>query len=235
MKSYLISFGSKGYEGTLNNLKNSASNYFDEIITYGEKDIVELQEKFPKHFSDKRGFGYWLWKPYLMLKTLKEKMSENDIIFYTDATVNFVNTPKKLLEIVEKEEIILFSSCYKNNQWVKYDTFYLMDCLEEKYVKGEHANCAFVGLKKNEKTISFLEEFFSTCSNYDIISDAPNKYGINFDGFGDNRHDQSIISLMAIKHNIILHRDPSQWGENQKNLFTNSDYPTIIRHHRLKY
>jgi hypothetical protein len=235
MKNFLISFGSKGYEGTLNTLKQSAINYFDEVIIYNENDITELREKLPEHFNAGRGFGYWVWKPYLLLKTMKEKMVDNDTIFYIDSTTNFITSPEKILEITQNDDIVLFSSCYVNNGWTRYDTFYLMDCLGEKYVNGEHSHGAFMVFKKTKKSLSFLEEFLNNCSNYQIISDASNKYGVNFKEFKDHRHDQSILSLMAIKHGIQLHRDPSQWGENQKNLFTNSDYPTIIRHHRLKY
>ena len=33
--------------------------------------------------ANKRGYGYWLWKPYLIMKTL-EQMNDNDILVYAD-------------------------------------------------------------------------------------------------------------------------------------------------------
>jgi len=113
MKKYLISFGSKGYENTLTNLRNSASPFFDEIILYNENNITELKDLYPKHFEGGRGFGYWLWKPYLILKTLNN-IKDDDIIMYTDATINFVNNPLSLFNLLANKDIILFSNEYKN-------------------------------------------------------------------------------------------------------------------------
>lgn len=39
MNKYLISFGSNGYQNTLNDLKTSAVLFFNDIFIYGENDI----------------------------------------------------------------------------------------------------------------------------------------------------------------------------------------------------
>jgi hypothetical protein len=137
MKNFLITFGSKGYEGTLNKLKQSAHSYFDDVIVYNENDVETLKKDLPEHFNNGRGYGYWTWKPYLLLKTMEEKMNDDDVVFYIDSTTNFIGSPEKILNIAQDSDICLFSSCYKNNEWTRYDTFYLMDCLESKYITNE--------------------------------------------------------------------------------------------------
>lgn len=56
--------------------------------------IEDVEESYRAKYSDilaiKRGFGLWLWKPYLIKKTALEA-NENDIIFYCDSGTFFVN------------------------------------------------------------------------------------------------------------------------------------------------
>ncbi len=48
-------------------------NFKGEIISYGDKDLdLEFREKHKSLLSFNRGYGYWIWKPYLILKTLLE-------------------------------------------------------------------------------------------------------------------------------------------------------------------
>jgi hypothetical protein len=234
MKKYLISFGSKGYENTLTNLRNSASPFFDEIILYNENNITELKDLYPKHFEGGRGFGYWLWKPYLILKTLNN-IKDDDIIMYTDATINFVNNPLSLFNLLANKDIILFSNEYKNSQFTKYDTFHELDALDEKFTNGKHVNAAVILIKKTVNSLIFVEEYLNFCKNFKIISDEPNTNGINFSDFIDHRHDQSILSILSIKNQIELYKDPTQWGDKHNELFTNSHYGVILNHHRKKY
>ena len=88
--------------------------------------------------------------------------------------------------------------------------------------------------------------------NKNILTDIPNACGLsNLPEFKDHRHDQSILSLLAKKHNVEMFRDPSQWGNphkrpsaRQKNEmlpfpysdepFLNSPYGTLLNHHRRR-
>ena len=55
----------------------------------------------------KRGAGYWLWKPYIILRELY-LASEGDIIVYSDAAVDFVANISHLTKLTEKQDIIVF-------------------------------------------------------------------------------------------------------------------------------
>ena len=66
-------------------------------------DITYLSEKFRHtHFAiltKRRGGGYWLWKPYIILKTLIERMSDDDLFMYQDADSYLVNDAGPLLKL----------------------------------------------------------------------------------------------------------------------------------------
>lgn len=48
---------------------------FDEIIVYTGNNLKEDTEFWNKHsefiLNNRRGFGYWLWKPYIIKKQWK--------------------------------------------------------------------------------------------------------------------------------------------------------------------
>ena len=60
----------------------------------------------------------------------------------------------------------------------------------------------------------------------------------NYEGFIENRHDQTIWSLLTKKHGILSFRDPSQYGDGAKEKEYSDDvrirsrYPMIIDSHR---
>lgn len=85
-KKIFITYGNKLYYESLQRIKEQASSVgcFDKIITYTDAD---LPEEICNHslMQYKRGGGYWLWKPYFILKTLLEVAQEGDIVVYSDA------------------------------------------------------------------------------------------------------------------------------------------------------
>jgi hypothetical protein len=72
----------------------------------------------------------------------------------------------------------------------------------------------------------------------------------NLQSFKDHRHDQSILSILAVKHNLEIFRDPSRWGNAHKmpefrekgeflesgdyadKIYYNSPYATLLDHYR---
>lgn len=210
MKKVLIFFGSKEYNESKKRLFNSAKKYFDEIIAYDEKDIdIEFYNANITIFKDRRGWGYWLWKPYFILKTLQQ-LSENDLCFYADATSVFISSPDILFDKCQTNEgIVLFENAhFKNYQWTKGDCFYLMDLRSERYIYGKQVDAAFQIYKKNKRSLLFVNEYLKNCTNYNIISDTPNEFCENHPDFKDHRHDQSVLSLLAIKHEVTLVKSP---------------------------
>jgi hypothetical protein len=104
----------------------------------------------------------------------------------------------------------------------------MMDCDDEKYYNAPQVDASYQVYKKTDKVMEFLEEYKKFCSNENIISDLPNITKGNLQGFIDHRHDQSVLSLLAAKHNIPLLPEPSEWG----NYLTDRPYPQLFWHHR---
>ena len=100
-KKYFITFGGGGqnYIDAGNRLINQINNteLFDKTILYTDIDLKNDSEFWNKHsnfiLKNKKGFGYWLWKPYIIKKTIAQ-MKDGDILLYLDAGCEF-NIKKK--------------------------------------------------------------------------------------------------------------------------------------------
>lgn len=234
MKKHLVSFATENFYNSQKILNDSAiNNGVDVIHSYTPNDI---DEQFVTKHNDiinnfrNRGAGYWLFKPYIILKVLNE-CDFGDYVIYVDSGINFIDNINKILDMIT-DDIILFN-CHGhiNKTYTKRDCFYYMNCDEDMYVDGNHTNAAIQIYKKTNKSLDFLNSYLYWCCNKNVITDNSNECGLpNYKEFVDHRHDQSILSLLSIKHNIKLHRDPTQYG----NQFLENDYPQIFNHHRSR-
>ena len=70
----------------------------DEHYSFGPDDLdKDFREKNKDILSNTRGNGYWLWKSYIINKTIIEKLNDGDYLIYTDAAMIFMNTSYLLI------------------------------------------------------------------------------------------------------------------------------------------
>ena len=207
-KTWLISYGSDGvgpagiHVQNESNLMMSASMYqvFDVMIPYQFHNIEpEYYEKHKEILSQKRGAGYWLWKPYLILKTL-EMMPENDVLVWLDSSVVLGEGIYEVLKLVEKDDIILFYH-HKNRGYTK-------KILVDKIFNGDKTfldKAQFAGgyifLRNNPKTRKFVEEWLHYSEDPELFTDIPSID--EYPDFKDHRHDQSILTAVYYQHGLL--------------------------------
>jgi hypothetical protein len=108
-----------------------------------------------------------------------------------------------------------------------------MGCDAPKYWNALMTNGAISLWINNDENIKILNEWLIYNRDIRILGDDPNMCGLpNFMEFKDHRHDQSVLSLLCAKYNFEIFRDPTQWGNEEINLFTNSPYSQLFNHHR---
>lgn len=70
----------------------------DKVISYSPKDIdMEFRKKNASILSQDRGNGFWLWKPYIIKKTL-DSLHENDYLIYLDSGAFYMNNVQYLIK-----------------------------------------------------------------------------------------------------------------------------------------
>lgn len=189
--------------------KTAMENGFDLSKPFGASDLdpTFVQDNL-YILSHPRGAGYWLWKPYLILRTLKI-MGDSDWLMYTDSGMYFVRNPWDWIisheDQIGDKGIATFGVCGKNRQFTKRDAFILMGLDTPEYTDSDQRMASVFVCKKTPFSVSFVEEWLSYGRDPRIITDLPNTQGLpNYPEFRDHRHDQSIMSLLCIKHGTFL-------------------------------
>ena len=185
---------------------------FDKVISYNRSNIdTVFLDKNSDVLNRERGAGYWLWKPYFILKTLDES-NDGDFVFYSDSASYFIDSIEPLIEICKKDirgitlfrypHIVLSAYC-------KRDAFIYSDCDTEEYHNGKVWISGFQLYRKCKESVDFVRDVLKYSCDPRIITDDPCVCGLpNFADFRENRHDQSVLSLMAIKHKISPYKGP---------------------------
>jgi hypothetical protein len=223
-KKYLCAFADSERWRNLERFKRQAENMrvYDQICIYNEND---LDVEFRKHFSDKlvpsRLFGYAVWKPQIILQTL-EKMNEGDILQYTDAGCHLnkggVERLNEYFEMTNISEIGMlgFENKIPDNlklnslpldlpekYWTKGDLFDYFNVRHKKEIyESNQIGTGIFFVKKTTQNISIIREFLQVYyDDFSLVDDTSSK-SPNFEGFIENRHDQSVFSLIAKKYHI---------------------------------
>jgi len=184
------------------------SGFFNTIDIYNEENCpgIEKYSEFIK--NSERGYGYWIWKPLVILDMMN-KYKENSIIIYADSGfvitrnnstvklfnkyINDVNThPSHRLGFLD--ELIQY-------QVTKQDLYEYMglDADEYKNTKQIHAGIQY--LLNNSENRKLIEEWLEIMNvdNHHLLDDTPSK-SKNHPNFKFHLHDQSILGLLKKKY-----------------------------------
>lgn len=221
----------------------------DFVFEFTPKDLDdEFVRMNASILEKKRGAGLWLWKPYVINKALS-MINDGDYLIYSEAASIYTNKIQFLIDalILAKQDIMVFGLPLISKQWTKKETFLRMNCNGKGFEEGNQISASFIMLKKSKKSVEFIKEYLDTCCDEIAISSEQFDLSIvNPPDFLAHREDQSIFSILCMKHSIESFRDPSQLGKrpweyigSQDFLYnpikyTNSPYPTIFQHTRKK-
>jgi len=217
---YFITFGgpTSNYHNAVNRIckQSEEFNVFDKIIGLTEKDLNNDTEFFNKHHTfienNSRGYGYWLWKSYIVKKQL-EVMNDNDILVYADAgCVMNVNGKQRLLEYFEMVNnnygILSFEMDHLEKTWTKMDIFQHLDGY--KYLETGQLIATIFIIKKCKHSVDLVNKWYDNCCIYNLIDDSSSQLN-NDVSFIENRHDQSIWSIIRKKYGSIIINDETYY------------------------
>lgn len=204
-KIWHISYASNGvHKQNQTNLVSSAAMHqiFDVIIPYQPHHIdPQYYEAHQNILSQKRGAGYWLWKPYFILKTLKI-MPENDILVYTDSSGVFRDGIYKLLDIMKDNNILVFPNFHSNRSNIKREVIRRIANDDSSLLDKVQLDGSLILIKNNEKTRAIIQQWLHFCEIPSLLTDIPSDN--EYPDFKDHRHDQAILS-------VIYHKNPEDF------------------------
>jgi hypothetical protein len=187
-------------------------------------------------FSQPRGAGcYWLFKPYIIYKAMiQPSTNEGDIIVYSDAGVEFVNSVRHIIDRMD-EDIFFFTNTFKQVEWTKgiiMDTI-LPEWRDGRYDDRMQVQASNIFIRVNDRTKKFFKEYLTYCQLPGLIDDSESPTP-NYPTFAENRHDQSILCALQIKYGYKLHWFPTETAHHIHHHTPDDNYPVLFRHHRLR-
>lgn len=207
MKTWFLSFADHRFK-SVDLIRQEAKKIgvFDNIIT-GDQQLFEkwYRLKYKERFKD-RGYGYWQWKSYLIRRVM-DRMEEGDVLLYTDAGCRInANGKTRLIEyfdIVKQSSggILLFNQHYPETEYTKGDVFQYFGVTDNPaYTQHGQVAGGIILISKKRSSQQFIDELYYIChNNYNLIDDSTSK-SPNTPDFKEHRHDQSIVSLLAVKY-----------------------------------
>jgi len=235
-KPVLVTFGEGGFfhKSKFRLAKEAIlSDFFSRVVCL---DKVFLSEKFKekvKNLDHTRGYGYWFWKPYCVLKTL-ETLSENEILIWADAGCSINPLGKKrlnfYLDMLEQDSKIMLGFTMANTiQWTKRDLYVYTNTDYEFYHNSPLTIATIHFWKRTDETIDFLNHWYELALIDHLIDDSES-IEKNYDQYIEHRHDQSILSLLCLKNVnkcVFIHKVPYYQDFNGDTI-KNDNEPILI-------
>jgi len=182
-------------------------NIFTETILYTSEYLKNELDYWDQHSKfineNKKGYGYWLWKPFVILKTM-ETMNDGDILLYLDCgcelSCDRKNNLLKYIDIVKTDKIIGTKTCIERD-WNKMDLIEKLNMNKPEYLNTNQRQGGTNLFLVCEETRNLVNEWYKLGCEYHNIDDSPSIIR-NLNSFREHRHDQSIFSLLTKKYNI---------------------------------
>lgn len=204
---YFLTFGAgqQGYIDAAKRLQAEAEStgIFHRAFNVGEsnlrgdKSFWERHEKFIE--ENPRGYGYWIWKPYIILKVL-EGLAEGDILIYADAGCEFdmrlVNMIPRIGPVLARKKILGVLGISNDITHTKSSVSNILGLVGLPTMRLGHIQAGLLYIHKCDETIRFIQKWYDKCClDPHMIDDSPSRLP-NHKEFKEHRHDQSVFNIL---------------------------------------
>lgn len=222
---WFLTFADSRMRPTLSRIERQAR----QMGVFGEHICAWTEDDLDPDFRDRmkerlifgtRGFGYWCWKPQIILQLLRQ-IPEGDVVLYADAGCHLnrkgLGRLCEYFDLAVQHGIVGFQSrslgegsrfdkrCHflPERDWTKMDLLRYFGVSSNRDVLDSGQFAGGVMLFRNERnSLKFLREFLDVYyQRFDLCDDSPSRTQ-NLPGFRENRHDQSVFSLLAKLHGV---------------------------------
>jgi hypothetical protein len=203
--------GSVNYHGAGLELCKQArqSGLFARVVCYTELDLqadVAFWQRFGTFINaNARGFGYWLWKPYVIGKELAG-MADDAVLLYLDAGCRIDPAHRASLrgqfERLTLTPLLCAPPCQSIGQWTKRDLLALFNADMRVVHDRPMYQAGVLVMRKCPAVLACMADWWQVCSQYlHLLDDTPSRGGEHV-FYKENRHDQSVLNLCLLRHGL---------------------------------
>jgi hypothetical protein len=223
-KIQFISYGNKKFNNAKARIKNQAieTNWFDSVKVYEPDDLTqEFKKKYKDILEMPRGGGYWIWKLDIIKQELN-KINDNDILIYCDAgcvvNKNGETIFRGYIDMLNNNDksIISFEQNGLEKVWTVKEIFNYFEIDINSNIGKSGQLLGGIILMRKTKHIDNIFDKYKNILEYDryLFTDKYNNEQQDLT-FRENRHDQSIFSIIRKIYGSIIIKDET--NKNHKN------------------
>lgn len=200
-RKVFVTYGNEKYYKSLQRIKKEAetTGRFDEIRIFTDKDLPAYITNH-ELFKFSRGGGYWLWKPWVVLETMKD-MDDEDILVFSDSGSMIYDHKEwdKWFDIMNHKSSIFFFYSGLVEQWSRkniLDYFHNVKKFNEFY---QLMSGLFL-LRISSRYL--IDEWYQLMFDHPelVIDVDKNEKSKESPRFIENRHDQAVLSGIVYSH-----------------------------------
>lgn len=231
---YLCSYASGPFVSAVARVRKEAQamSVFTDIFLYGYNDLEETfrQQHGAWMSSQHKGHGYWIWKPQVILQTLR-RVPENAVVLYMDIGCSLVASGRtrfnEYVDMVKAHpsNVLVFSlePIHPEARWNKADVLHLFDV----DINSPQVQAGIDFLVNTPAVRRMIEQWLAYASNYHLIDDSPSAL-LNDPRFIEHRHDQSVWSLIVKTNKCLTIPNETEWAP----MWDAPDYPIHAKRQR---
>lgn len=228
-KIHFVAYGNERFKNSIQRIENEAKKFdiFEKIWIFREDDLKKDHSFWKKHENfiqnNKRGGGYWIWKPYLVLKVMNS-VKDGEIILYCDSGCTLDSKyQKKILNYVQQMKNhgstqLAFIQGEAEARRTKMDLLRRMNYDEtEVQLSSPQLMATVFFIVNNRENRELVKKWYelSIENNYHFVDDTSSILP-NDRRYVEHRHDQSIGSILRKRQTDVLKKSESELGENEK-------------------
>jgi hypothetical protein len=232
MKIHFVSFsaGNEQFKMAAKRIYKEAKEckYFDEIHVCDENTSYPILGNFlnsNKYILNNRGFGFWAWKPHLILDVFN-KASNGDVICYADSgcqisPVAFEKFKENIFICKRNKSLFYHMPNIQEKNYTKYKLLEYFDSVNDCQLSNSpQIQATYFYIEVCSENLELIKKWakISKLNFFSLINDS-DSYGID-NTFIEHRHDQSILSLLVKKAEIQTYKSEDNF--NIKDYYINS-------------
>ena len=215
-RRWALSFGGGGqnYRDAVHRISHELTQLqvFDKVVAVTDADLRSDPAFWTAHgaFVDQhpRGYGYWIWKPYVIGQTLA-RMADGDVLVYLDAGCEIRRRPDSPSNMVHRMNqcttITYSTTACLTKHYCKMDLLEHLGMHREEILNSPQRQATFMFIRKTPETVALVQAWYTLAGQYHLLDDSPSTVP-NAPGFVEHRHDQAIFDLL-VKNEASMHTD----------------------------
>ncbi len=230
MKRLYITFSGHAYNETTARIVQDGPRFgADKVLVYDDawlmqQPFYELNKwlwTYPETTDPKRaprGFGWFCWKPFIILDALQRFCELGDIVMYTDADTFPITDFSMLYRECDRigGAMLFAANGCDNVNWCKQDCYIAMGNLEGYFGHKQHGVARFMLFQKGHWHVQqFLMEWLTYCLNPMATTFDRSVVGTDSPELIEHRTEQAIMTLLSYRYGHKLYREACQFGGTQ--------------------